>query len=270
MAQAPLLHDWDTAFIELQSVDSTNNYARGLIHCQLARHGMAIYAHEQTAGKGQRGKSWITEKNANLIVSIIIQPAPLELTQQFWLSACVAVAVQDFFSAYAGDDTKIKWPNDLYWQDRKAGGMLIESVVRSLPGRQAGSGPEGGNASSIAQWDWAIAGIGVNINQTVFSPNLPNPVSLKQITGKEFNPVTLAKEFCIIMEEYFRQLITKGFTGIYDQYNHHLYKRNEPVRLKKDNRVFEATIKYVSPSGKLIVQHSVEEEFDFGQVEWLL
>ena len=124
-------------FLELQSVDSTNNYARGQIHAGLAQHGMAFFAHDQVAGKGQRGKVWATEKEANIIISLLVKPKPMQLAQQFQLSACMAVALHEFFTKYAGEDTKIKWPNDLYWQDRKAGGMLIESVVGS---RESGVG----------------------------------------------------------------------------------------------------------------------------------
>ncbi|MBK5269985.1 MAG: hypothetical protein JJE22_03120, partial [Bacteroidia bacterium] len=118
-------------------------------------------------------------------------------------------------------------------------------------------------------WQWAILGIGININQTHFANRLRNPVSLKQITGKNYDPVPMAKELCGCVEKYFQQLITGNFDSIYSQYLTHLYKKDEKVSFKKTNRVFEAVIKSVSPSGKLIVQHGIEEEFDFGEVEWL-
>ena len=95
-------------------------------------HGMTIFTHEQTTGKGQRGMSWASEKGSNITLSIIINPHPMSLQVQFGLSICVAVSVWELFSKYAGDETKIKWPNDLYWRDRKAGGVLIENVVGSL------------------------------------------------------------------------------------------------------------------------------------------
>ena len=245
-------------FIELESVDSTNNYARRQIHAGslpdrqgLAPHGMAIFAHEQLAGKGQWGKVWATEKGANIILSLIVNPLPLPLGQQFQLSACVAVAVHEFFVNYAGDETKIKWPNDLYWQDRKAGGILIENIVSS------------------GEWT-SIAGIGININQTSFHQEIKKPVSLKQITGKDFNPVELAKELCTVFDKYFIGLIKNGFEPIYDYYLTHLYKRKETVKLKKGSRIFEAIIEGVSPTGKLITQHAIREEFDFGEVEWVI
>lgn len=245
-------------FIELQSVDSTNNYARQQLHAGLARHGMAIFANEQTAGKGQRGKNWVTEKGRNLVLSIIVKPRPLQLGQQFWLSACVAVTVHEFFSKYAGEDTKIKWPNDLYWQDRKAGGILIENIV-------------GGRESSAHTREWtSIIGIGININQTIFDPGIINPVSLKQITGKDFIPVGLAKELCQIFDKKYNLLLEDGFEPIYQAYLAQLYKRKENVRLKKGTKILEAMIETVSPAGKLIVQHSIAEEFDFGDIEWLI
>lgn len=255
MSQAPATNTIGSPFIELQSVDSTNNYARQQIHAGLAQHGMAIFTHEQTAGRGQRSRVWVSEKGMNIALSILVKPYPLQLNQQFQLSACAAVAVQEFFVKYAVDKATIKWPNDLYWQDRKAGGLLIESVV-------------GSSGSGAPDWEWSVIGIGININQTVFPDHLPNPVSLKQITGSDHELVPLAKELCGILQHYFRELITTGFDNIYRLYNQSLYKINETVKLKKENRVFEATIKGVSPAGKLITRHAVEEEFDFGKVEW--
>ena len=247
-------------FIELQSVDSTNNYARALIRGEHlperqgeARHGMAVFAQQQTAGKGQRGKSWEAEKDTGIALSVLLKPGFLGTGQQFQLSATVAVAVQAFFRKYAGDETKIKWPNDLYWQDRKAGGILIENSL-------SGSGT----------WEWAIVGIGININQVQFPEDLPNPVSLKQITGKESDPCLLAKELCNYMNEPYNRLCQEGFPGIYHDYCSHLYKNGQVVKLKKETRVFEALVKNVTPEGRLLVQHAIEEEFNFGEVEWVI
>lgn len=258
MPQPSVTKRLGSPFVELQSVDSTNNYARQQIHAGLAQHGMAIFAHEQVAGKGQRGKAWATEKGANLILSLVVKPQPLLLAQQFQLSACVAVAIHDFFMKYASNETKIKWPNDLYWQDRKAGGVLIENIVR-------------GQEPAPANREWiSIIGIGININQTIFDPWIKNPVSLKQITGKNFDPVELAKELCIFLDTRFTELIKTGFENIFSTYLANLYKRKETVKLKKGSRVFEALIEGISPTGKLITQHTIGEEFDFGDVEWLI
>ncbi|HUM97153.1 MAG TPA: biotin--[acetyl-CoA-carboxylase] ligase [Chitinophagaceae bacterium] len=256
MPHLPDTKNTNYIFIELQSVDSTNNYARKLIQEGMAQNGMAIFAHDQTLGRGQRGKKWESEKGANIALSILIKPDFLKLSQQFWLSACVAVSVNQFLVKYAGDDVKIKWPNDLYWQDRKAGGILIESVVSSA-------------ASENGNWPWAIVGIGININQTNFPDWLIRPVSLKQITGKSFNTIELALELCKILDNNFSVLQQQGFEVFFQSYNQALYKRNEKVKLKKGRKVFEALIKSVNQSGQLLIQQATEEEINFGEIEWV-
>jgi len=255
-------------FIELQTVDSTNNYAFGQIHAGLAQHGMTIFAHDQTAGKGQRGKNWLSTPGVNIAMSILLKPAPLGVTEQFRLSACVAISVHELFEKYAGKNVTIKWPNDLYWKDRKAGGILIESIVKSRESR-VGS-PKSGAVIASEAWQWAVVGIGININQDSFPDGLSNPISLKQIAGKKHETVELAKEFCQILNANFEKLIHQGFENIYQQYNGHLYKLHQRVKLKKDNRVFEVIVKGVSRNGRLIVQHGIEEEYDFGTVEWVI
>lgn len=238
-------------FIELQTVDSSNNYALAQIHAGLARHGMAVFAHEQVAGKGQRGREWISSGRTNIALSIIINPSPLQVSGQFQLSACIAVAARDFLEFYTSDSVKIKWPNDLYWKDRKAGGILIENVI------------------SGTKWNWSVIGIGININQVSFPKNLENPVSLKQITGKEFYPAAMAKELCTVIDTRYRTLMEEGFTGILNDYHRHLYKKDEIVKLKKDSRIFEVTVKGISRNGKLIVHHGIEEQYDLGEVKWI-
>ena len=251
-------------FIELLSIDSTNKYAMTLVRSTLLpdgqgeiQHGTTFFAHEQTVGKGQHGKTWSSEKGSNIALSIVLNPYPLSISEQFKLSVLVAVSVHEFFSRYSGDETKIKWPNDLYWRDRKAGGILIESVVR-------------GQKLAANTWQWAIVGIGLNINQTSFPPNLPNPVSLKQITGKTFVPIELAKDVCLILEGNYQLLVSGKYELLFSKYSDILYKKNEKVKFKRASRIFEATVKGVSETGQLITQHAIEERFEFGSIEWLL
>ena len=257
-------------FIELQSVDSTNNYALAKIHEGLAHHGTCFFAREQTAGRGQRNKSWVTGKNAGIALSIILKPLFLQAFQQFWLSACAAVATHQFFSTYGGRDTKIKWPNDLYWQDRKAGGILIDNIIGTSPGNGIPGGRSTTAGPSLPQWKWSVVGIGININQTKFPGHLPNPVSLKQITGKEHDVLLLAKELCGSIDLFYKKLMKDGVEPILALYNESLYKKNETVRLKKGSRIFDVIIEAVNETGQLITRHAFEERFDFGEVEWLI
>jgi BirA family biotin operon repressor/biotin-[acetyl-CoA-carboxylase] ligase len=239
-----------TPFIELPQVESTNNYATGLAHAGMAQSGTAVFAHHQTKGKGQRHRKWQSEPGQNIALSIILQPPGLALSQAFLLSMATAVGVQRFFAHYTGSETKVKWPNDLYWRDRKAGGILIENVVQG------------------SEWKGAIIGIGININQTKF-PNLDRKaVSLKQITGKTYSPVELAKELCGYLGQAY-ELMHKLPLEVKELYRQHLYKLNETVRLKHGSRVFDAVVKDVSSLGELVVQHATEERFGVGELEWV-
>lgn len=236
--------------IEINSVGSTNNYAMELVHKGLAQHGLVIFAHEQTAGKGQRGKQWHATKGENIIVSVILDTTALQINQQFLLSMSMALAVHDFFKIYAGDESSVKWPNDLYWRDRKAGGMLIENIIMGK------------------EWQWAVVGIGININQTVFDETVINAVSLKQITGKNHDPLELVKELCLKLDHRFKKL-QHSKESIVDAYNSVLYKKGQKASLKKNNIVFECFIKGVNEFGYLITESATEQLFSIGEVQWI-
>ena len=258
-------------FIELQSIDSTNNYALAQIHAGLAHHGHAFFAYEQVAGKGQRGRTWVSEPGSNIILSLVVNPDPLAIHDQFQLSACVAVALKNFFSGFAPEYTRIKWPNDLYWQDRKAGGVLIENVIGIKKSNGDNSPTHVDSIPHLAapdrSWRFAVIGIGLNINQTSFAPELRNPVSLKQITGKDYNTIELARNLCVTIDEKYRELLQHGFEPIYVEYLDSLYKSGQELKFKCDNRVFKAILHSVSRTGKLIVRHNLQEEFSVGEVE---
>ena len=115
-------------FIQLSTVDSTNNYAHSLVKTGLAVNGTAIFADSQTNGRGQMGKQWQTNAGENITLSIVADISTVHLQNQFGLVAMAALGCYDFFSKYAGDKTAIKWSNDLYWNDKKAGGILIETI----------------------------------------------------------------------------------------------------------------------------------------------
>ena len=242
----------DRFFTILDTVDSTNNYAMAKIHAGKASHGMLWFTQEQTAGKGQRGKLWTTEPGKNIAMSLVLKPGLLPITHQFHLSALVALTCFDFFSGYAGDETTIKWPNDLFWRDRKAGGILIENIFQGK------------------KWKWAVIGIGININQTKFDSSLVNPVSLKQITGKEFDVIDMAKELYMLLMKKLADLNSRSAKKMVADYNEHIYKLNKKVMLMKEGVKFETVIKGVSDKGRLITVDAIEWQFDFGEVEWVL
>jgi BirA family biotin operon repressor/biotin-[acetyl-CoA-carboxylase] ligase len=240
------------SFIELGSVDSTNNYAMARATAGTSGHGTLYFAYDQWAGKGQRGRTWTSLPGENIILSAVLEPVALLSSQAFPLSAAVALACFDLFSRYAGPtETRIKWPNDLYWGDRKAGGILIENNFRG------------------DRWAYAIAGIGININQTVFPETARNPVSLRQITGRSFDAVQLARELGECLDRRYQELEI-GTAAPIAQYNEHLYRRGQEVRLRKDNAVFETVVTGVSPQGQLLTKDVLERTFSFGEVEWII
>ena len=246
------MHSAANSFIILTSVDSTNNYAMAKIRDGIAKHGDAWFTYEQTHGKGRRGKVWKVEKGKNILLSISVATGFLTIYQQFYLSVLVSLGCFDLFKKYAGDETKIKWPNDIFWNDRKAGGILIENIIK-------------GNV-----WQWAVIGVGINVNQTAFNlDTVFPPVSLKQITGKEFDVIELAKELPKAIMMRYDELQKNGFEKMLTEYNQNLFGLNKKVKLKKDNIVFETTVKRVSLQGKLITNDTIEREFDFDEVEWL-
>ena len=249
------------AFTILDSVDSTNNYAMAKAHAGLAKHGDAFFSFVQTGGKGQRGKTWQTGNGENIAISIIAEPKQLQVAEQFKLSVAVALGCYDFFSGYAGDETFIKWPNDIYWRDRKAGGVLIENVI----GKNKTS-----KDSNDSIWKYAVIGIGININQTAFNRELKNVVSLRQITGKHFDVVALAKELQVMILKRIDSLAMKEFEKLLADYNTCLFKRNSIVKLKKGTIEFDTMIKSVTESGQLFTTDTIDNFFDFGEVEWVL
>ena len=184
--------------IELSSVDSTNIYAMKQIQEQIAVSGSCYRTDFQTHGKGQHGRVWESSKGENLLCSYVLELKSLKMEQnwgpmdQIGLSAAVALGAQAFFAAFAGDETRIKKPNDIYWRDRKAGGILIENILRG------------------ESWTWTVIGIGFNMNQTKFSSDARNPVSLKQITGKQWEISSMQKSLTKALDQSIRFWLEKG------------------------------------------------------------
>lgn len=222
----------------------------GLAHAGMAQHGTAVFAHEQVRGKGQRNRQWLSERGQNIALSVVLSPPAGLSGQPFALSAAVACAARTFLSRYAGEDVTIKWPNDIYWRDRKAAGILIENLWQ-------------GN-----QWKTAVAGLGVNVNQSDFGSLAGRAVSIFQITGERMDPVTLARELCRDLEEQYVQ-VTGDPAATFAEYHRFLYLRGQRHRFRQGSRVFEAVVQEVTAAGELVLQHAVEERFEVGAIEWL-
>jgi len=231
-------------------VDSTNNYAMALLQKREIDAEIAVFAKEQTHGKGRRGRQWMSKKFENIIMSVVVQLQWLSISRQFDLSVAVALSCFDLFEKYILGNLFIKWPNDIFINDSKAGGILIENVIK-------------GNI-----WQWAVIGIGLNINQQNFEEEILKASSLRIKTGKEYNVIELANKLHLILLARIEQLKAGDFEKMLEEYNSHLYARGKMVKLKKQNVLFETTILGVSQFGHLITKDSVERKFNFDEVEF--
>jgi BirA family biotin operon repressor/biotin-[acetyl-CoA-carboxylase] ligase len=227
------------------------------VKTNMAGHGAAFLAQKQWAGKGQMGKVWEAESGQNILLSVVLDPKKLvfngsELEPSI-VSMLIAVGCFNFFITYAGDETRIKWPNDIYWRDRKAAGILIENSFR---------GPI---------WQWSVAGMGVNINQTEFGTGLQKAVSLKQMTGKTFQVPALAKELCSHIEAALQMVVDKGPGTLLELYNNALYKKGEQVQLDIEGKKITATICRVLSNGHLEIEteNGSKQSHALGAIQWL-
>lgn len=234
----------------LDSVDSTNNYAMALIKSEEIAGVKAVFAMEQTQGKGRRGKNWKSNKGDNIILSVPQQMQWLSVSQQFQLSVAVSLGCYHFMSEYSPGNVFIKWPNDIFINDTKAGGVLIENIIKGT------------------LWQWSVIGIGLNINQEKFEDFIIKATSLYIITKKKYNVLQLTEELysCVLNE--IENLKSGNFLQMLDEYNQNLFARDRMVKLKKQNIVFETRITGVSGSGQLITQDALERRFDIDDVQF--
>ena len=161
--------------IKIESTDSTSSHLAGI--AEGCAHGTAVMARVQTAGRGQRGNSWEAEPGMNITLSLLLRPEGLEPARQFIISQAVSLPIVEMLDNFIGADAvSINWPNDIYVNDSKIAGILIENVI---------------SGSAISR---SIVGVGLNVNQTEFLSDAPNPVSLKQLLPKvDFNVDVLAE-----------------------------------------------------------------------------
>lgn len=239
-------------FQVLDKVDSTNNYAMGQVHAGLAHHGSAWMAREQFDGKGQRGKHWESEPGRNIALSACLNPGAAYHAYPFLFSARLALICRDFMQSLIPEKVKIKWPNDIYIGDRKAGGLLVENIYQGQ------------------SWKWAVAGIGLNINQRDFGELSDKAVSVYLLTGKDHDPVALAQDLHARLLEGFDPSEPVDPEQIMQVYNHHLFRRSEIIRLHVDGSIVEGNLIGVNISGELIIHDGTERRFRFGEPEWLI
>jgi BirA family biotin operon repressor/biotin-[acetyl-CoA-carboxylase] ligase len=234
----------------IEKTTSTNDDAREAKYV----HGDVIWAEQQTAGRGQRGHKWDSATGDNLTFSTVLAPTFLPVDEQFLLSEVVALALTETFARH-GIEAKIKWTNDIYADDRKIVGVLIEHMLSS------------------ERFERTIVGTGINVNQTEFDPLLPNPVSMRQLTGMRYDREAVLEVYLDCLTHYYDMLHRGDKQTIQRLYRERMYHIDEEhtYALPSGER-FRATIRGVRPSGELRLEHAdgTIREYAFKEVEFVL
>ena len=238
--------------IRLDSVDSTNNYTATLLNGNVPE-GTVVITREQTAGRGQRANSWVSESGKNLTVTYVLRPKFLRISDQFILNKAIALAVNKAIQHFVPHtDVQIKWPNDIFLQNKKVAGILVETSL------------QGGHIVSC------LAGIGINVNQQHFQANSGNPISLIEVLGKELNLDDLLDVLSEYLEVFYLQLKSGKFGSIDASYNNLLWKKDEMHTFYQEGIPFNAKVKCVDEQGCLHVINEQNQELTIvhGAVQW--
>lgn len=233
----------DYLLFKVDETDSTNLHVRGLTQAQkqgdasVAAPIIVLSADYQTAGRGQEANTWESERGKNLLFSILIHPTMVPVQRQFLLSKMGALALKEALDTYVNEDITLKWPNDIYWKDRKISGTLIETSL------------SGGHIKDC------VFGIGLNVNQLSFSPALPNPVSLCQIVGHEVDRKEMLERVLKAFVKYFKLMEEGGYADISALYHESLYRKHGFFSYKDSEGLFEGAVVEVEDNGHLVLRN---------------
>lgn len=231
---------------------STNDLATEIIQRKEAFEGMLLITDNQLAGRGQRGNSWEAHPGMNITLSIILKPTFLAANRQFDLNIAISLAIFDLLFSQSVSGLTIKWPNDVYINNLKMGGVLIENI---LAGNNIG---------------WSVIGIGLNINQIQFENS--NATSLRIAKqGKEYDIPLLIEELAEKVEQRYLELRANRTNAQKTDYLENLYRFEEWHPFTKSGSTFAGRIIGVSTTGKLIVETQQDvKEFDFKEIGYVI
>ena len=231
---------------------STNTYALQWAAKSRPPEGSVVVAANQTEGRGQLGRSWVSEPGANLLQSVLLYPTFLPARKHFLLTQAVALAVSDLLIDYLGDaHVRLKWPNDCYVGERKIAGILIQTVL------------------SNDYIQTAVVGIGLNVLQQEFGPAAPNATSLVRELNRPYALDTVREGLFARLEQRYLQLRAGKHISLQQTYLDRLYRLDEAANFVRtaDQTGFRGWIRGISSSGKLVVESPAGvEHFGMGEV----
>jgi BirA family biotin operon repressor/biotin-[acetyl-CoA-carboxylase] ligase len=241
--------------IEKKSLESTNNYAKEILSKDFLPEGSMILTRIQKNGRGTGDNKWESEAGKNLTVSFVLYPLFLQIKDQFVLNMSISLAVYDFVKGYIpNNEVKIRWPNDIYIDDKKVAGLLIENSIQG---------------SEFCQ---SIAGIGININQETFISNALNPISLKNITKNDHDIAGCVDRLFLCVAKRYTMLENELFEAIRSDYIEALYRFNDFSEYIYNNRKISAKITGISEIGMLQLLTCEDKyiECDFKQISFVI
>ena len=207
-----------------------------------------VWTDYQTAGRGCGTNTWESERGKNLLFSMLIHPMDIAANEQFRITEAVSVALCQTLQAYINNKVEIKWPNDIYVGDKKICGILIENRLQG---------------NTIKE---SIIGIGLNVNQTTFKSDAPNPVSMRQLTGKETDLEELLQAFLRAFDVTYHSKTTCF------AYKSMLFRRGKYAFYEDKTSCFAATLTDVLPDGRLLLvdKDGRERLYAFKEVRFVL
>lgn len=234
----------------LTSCHSTNDIAAHKVRSGLAGHGEVFITDEQTAGRGQQGSSWKSETGQNLTFSFVLKPERLLIKDQFRLSQCIALGVRNYAASVAGEEARIKWPNDVLIGEKKVSGILIENSVR-------------GNLILSS-----VVGIGINLNQTTFPHE--RITSLAKVSGLAFRLDAELEKLLLHLEACYACLESGDYAGLNALYLGALFGLGETRSFTVDGLTFQGTLLGVTPEGRLrVLRGGDEQNYDVKEIAWV-
>ena len=237
--------------IYLPETKSTNQALQILADAENIADKSIVWTGFQTKGRGQVGNSWESAPRMNLLCSILLYPPYLQINQSFFVLELAALSVKYTLEKYVSD-ISIKWPNDIYFQNKKISGILIENDMAE---------------NMITR---SIIGIGINLNQTVFESEAPNPVSLSMITGDIYNIKAVLSQLHANFSLLASELVDGAFDRLHLKYCNSLYHRDGFYGYKDAKEYFEARIHTVEPSGYIILERrdGILSRYGFKQINY--
>lgn len=238
--------------IKIEKADSSNNVAISLAKHNNIVDGTIVWVLNQTKGRGQGNKKWHSNANENLTFSIIFKPSFLPIEKQFLISKMAAVAVCKVLSCLC-KNISIKWPNDIYTNNKKIAGILIENTIQ-------------GQNMYIS-----VIGIGINVNQKTFPSNIPNPTSLFIENNQKYELQNLLQLLQQSIIKEYQKLKNGQYQSIEDDYDCLLYKKNQTIRILHNKKEINACVMYVDSTGFLhLLIENKEVLFSVGEIEFII